>query len=72
MECAEKTGVRDFELCAQGDGPVWQVENGFRSKECSSQDQRMAVWLILNEIWKSKMEIPDQNKKCGKANVSGV
>jgi hypothetical protein len=63
MECADKTGVRDFEFCAQGDGPVWQVENGFRSKECSSQDQRMAVWLILNEIWKSQVEIPESEQK---------
>ena len=26
--------------------------------ECKSQDHRMAVGLILNEILKSKMEIP--------------
>jgi hypothetical protein len=28
-KCIEKTGVRDFGFCAQGDNPVW-VENGSR------------------------------------------
>ena len=59
VECAEKKGVRDFELRAQGESPVLQGRKRLPEEEWSSQDQRMAVWLILNEIWKSKMEISD-------------
>jgi hypothetical protein len=58
VECVEKTGVRDFEFCAQGDSPVLQGQERLPEEECSSQDQGMAVWLILNGTWKSKMEIP--------------
>jgi len=58
VEGSEKMGVRDFGFCAQGDSPVWQGRKRLRKRECSSQDQRMAVRLILNEIRKSKKEIP--------------
>jgi hypothetical protein len=58
VQCSEKAGVRDFGFCALGDSPVWQGREGFPKREYSSQGQRMAVWLILNAIRKSKMEIP--------------
>jgi hypothetical protein len=58
VKCSEKTGVRDYGFCAQGDSLVWQGRKRLPKRECCSQDQRMAVWLILNEIRKSKMEIP--------------
>jgi hypothetical protein len=58
VECIEKKGVRDFGFCAQGESPVWQDRKRLPEEECGSQEQRMAVRLILNETWKSKMEIP--------------
>jgi hypothetical protein len=36
-----------------------QGRKRLRERECGSQDERMAFGLILNEIRKSKMEIPD-------------
>jgi hypothetical protein len=58
VENTEETGVCDFRVCAQRDSPVLQGRKRLRDEECGSQDQRMALWLILNEIRKSKMEIP--------------
>ena len=58
VECIEKTGVRHFGFCTQGDSPGWQGRKRLPKRECSSQDHRMAVWFILNAIRKSKMEIP--------------
>jgi hypothetical protein len=57
VECSEKKGVRDFGFCAQGGSPVWQDRKRLPKRECSSQDQKMAVWSILNRTGKSKMEI---------------
>jgi hypothetical protein len=54
----EKTGVRGVGFCEQRGSPVLQGRKRLRADECGSQDQRMALWPILNEIWKSKMEIP--------------
>ena len=34
------------------------TSGSLREEECGSQDQEMALWLILNEIWKFKMKIP--------------
>lgn len=34
------------------------AESHLTEEECGSQDQRMAPWPILNEVCKSKMEIP--------------
>jgi hypothetical protein len=66
VEGIEKTGVRDFGFCAPGDSPVWlgrkRLENGSR-RECSLVDRSRAVWLIVNEIRKSKMEIPVKEKR---------
>ena len=58
MECTEKTGVRDFEFCAQGESPILRDRKRFSEEECGSLDQRMTVWLMLDEIWKSKMGNP--------------
>jgi hypothetical protein len=33
-------------------------EIGLPEEKCNSQNQRMAVWFILNGTWESKMEIP--------------
>jgi hypothetical protein len=57
VESFEKTGVRDFGFCEQRESPVLQGRKRLRDEECGSQDHWMALWLILNEIWKSKMEI---------------
>lgn len=57
VEGIEKTGVRDFGFCKQRESSVFQGRKRLLEEECSSQDQRMALWLILNEICKSKMDI---------------
>jgi hypothetical protein len=57
-EGSEKTGVRDFGFCEQLGSPVLRGRKRLPEEECGSQERRMAVWLILNESWKSKMEIP--------------
>jgi hypothetical protein len=42
----------------QRESPVLRRRERLREAERGSQDQRMPLWLTLNEIWKSKMEIP--------------
>jgi hypothetical protein len=69
MEGTEKTGVRDFEFCEQRESLVLQGRKRLREEERGSQDQRMALWLILNEIWKSKMEIPVESRHSGWQNA---
>ena len=54
----ETTGVRDFGFCEQRESPVLQSRKRLWEEECGSQDQKVALWLILNETWKSKIEIP--------------
>ena len=66
MEGSEKTGVRDFGFCERREIPVLQGRKRLREEECGSQDQRMALWPILNEIWMSKMEIPEEFQKNSK------
>jgi hypothetical protein len=61
VEDIEKTGIRDFGSCEQRESSVLQGRKRLREKECGSQDQRIAFGLILNEIWKSKMEIPNNH-----------
>jgi hypothetical protein len=46
-----------LDLPHRATAPPCSGENGSRKKYYKSQDQRMAVGLIPNEIWKSKMEI---------------
>jgi len=58
VESSEKTGIRDFGFCEQRGSPVLQGRKRLRDEECGSGDQRMAVWPMLHEIRKSKMEIP--------------
>ena len=50
VECSEKTGVRDFGFCAHGDSPVWQGRKRLPKRECSPQDQRMAVWGCPSQL----------------------
>jgi hypothetical protein len=57
VEGSEKTGVRGFGFCGQRGSPVLQGRKRLRDEECGSGDQTMALWRILNEIWKSKMGI---------------
>jgi hypothetical protein len=59
VEGSEKTEVRGFGFCEQRGSPVLQGRKRLRNEQCGSGDQTMALWLTLNEIWKSKMEIPD-------------
>jgi hypothetical protein len=58
VEITEKIGGCDFGFCAQRGSPVLRGRERLPEEECGSQEQRMAVWLILSESWKSKMEIP--------------
>ena len=46
-----------MDFCEPRESPVLQVENGSRRKNAAHRNERMPLWLILNEIWKSKMEI---------------
>ena len=57
-ECIEKTGVRDFGFCERRESCVLQDRKRLRDEECGSGDQMMALWLMQNEIRKSKTEIP--------------
>jgi hypothetical protein len=61
VEDVEKKGVRDFGFCEQRESPVLQGRKRLREEECGWQYQRMALWPIPNEIWKSKMEISDKH-----------
>jgi hypothetical protein len=65
VEGIEKTRVRDLGFCEQREISVLQGRKRLREEECGPQDQRMAFGLILNEIWKSKMEIPINKRKGG-------
>jgi hypothetical protein len=38
VECAENTGVREFECCAPGDGPGLEGRERQPEEKCSSQD----------------------------------
>jgi hypothetical protein len=38
--------------------PVLQGRKRLRKEERGSQDQKRALWHILNEIWRSKIEVP--------------
>jgi GH35 family endo-1,4-beta-xylanase len=58
LEDIEKTGLRDFRFCERRESSVLQGRKRLREKECGPRDQRMAFGLILNEILKSKMEVP--------------
>lgn len=58
MKCSEKTEVRGFGFCERRESHVLHGRKRLRDEECGSGDQMMALWLTLNEIWKSKMEIP--------------
>lgn len=58
VRCPEKKGLSRFGFSGQGDNSEVRGEYVSQREECNSQDQRMAVWPILNEIWKSKMESP--------------
>ena len=51
-------GRRD-ELRGSGNG----VSGTAPGRRMRPAHQRMALWLILNQIWKSKMEIPDKTVK---------
>ena len=58
VEGIEKTDVRDFVFSlSSAESPRLAGSEEFREEECGSMDQRMTFWFILNEIWKSKMEI---------------
>jgi hypothetical protein len=39
---------------------VLQGRKRLRDEECGSGGQMMALWLTLNEIWRSKIETPAQ------------
>ena len=57
-EAIEKTGVRDFGFSERCGSYVLQGRKRLRTKNAAQAgDQMMALWLILNEIWKSKIEI---------------
>lgn len=57
MECDEKAVVRDFAVSAKGDNPGLQGRKRIPRGKIRFAGPRMAVWLILNEIWMSRMEI---------------
>ena len=59
VESSEKTRVRGLGFCEQRGSPVLQGRKRLPEVECSSLDHWLAARLILNRIWKSKMEIPD-------------
>ena len=48
--------ILDFASSARD--PSCRVGNGFGKRNAARRTIRMAFGLILNEIWKSKMEIP--------------
>ena len=54
----KRWGLRFWILRAARGRPVLQGRKRLPEEECGSQEQRTAVWLILNESSKSQMEIP--------------
>lgn len=63
VEDTEKMGVRDFGLCAQRDSPVLEGRRRLPQEVRGLLDQRTAGWVILNRIWKSKMEMRVQDSR---------
>jgi ribosomal protein S27E len=61
-ESIEKMGFATLDFARSAGIPFCWVENGPRKKNAARKKQRMAAWLILNESWKSKMEIPDNTR----------
>jgi hypothetical protein len=57
-ERGEPGTVPGFGFPGRATIPPWRGENGSREEYCGSQDQRMAIGLILNEVWESKMGTP--------------
>jgi hypothetical protein len=82
VECTEKTGFLDFGFFRQGNKPALRGRRRLLEEKCKSQDQRMAVWYILNGIGRSKTEIPVESRRADPiragaspsvaANASGV
>jgi hypothetical protein len=60
VECAEKTGFRDFRFFRQGNKPALRGRRRLPEKKCTSRDQRMAAESILTVLespkWKSVFE----------------
>jgi hypothetical protein len=46
-----------FGFCVQRESPALQGRKWLRGEAYGSLDQGMALWLMPNEIWKSKTEI---------------
>jgi hypothetical protein len=46
-----------LDFARRATAPSGRVENGSRRKNAVRWTERTAVWPILNEVWKSKMEI---------------
>ena len=58
VEYAERQDFPVLDLPGRATTPPCGGEDRSRRKERNSQDQRVAVWFILNWTGKSKMEIP--------------
>jgi hypothetical protein len=65
VEYTEEAGFPGFGFPGQGNNPALRVRRRLPAEECNSQDQRMAVWDILNGVWKSKTEIPVKRSYAG-------
>jgi hypothetical protein len=64
VECTEKTRARDFGFSALGDSTALLGRKRLPKEILQLADQRIAVGLILNEIWKFKVEIPSKWMTC--------
>jgi hypothetical protein len=57
-ESVEKMGLAILDFARSAGSPSCGVENGSGRKNAARRNKRKAVWLILNESWKSNMETP--------------
>ena len=58
VECTEKTGVSGFGLSGQGDNPALRGRRRLPKEKMQLAGSKEGGLVILNGIWKSKMEIP--------------